>query len=272
MVIVDNGSTDKTSSIAKEFTRINNGVVYIRLSRNFGKEASLSAGLFASTGDACVPVDADLQDPLDVIKLMIPEWEKGHEVVLGRRKSRNQDSWFRTTFSSLYFQVFNSMSDTELPYNVGEFRLMDKKVVNAFNQLPESQRFVRGLFAWMGFKTTVIEYDRPPRSFGNSSFSVFRLFSLGIQGLTSFSVKPLRLSTVFGAIGAALTMCYGIYILFLALSDEISIPGYASTLLAVLFLGSVQLLSIGVLGEYIGRVLLETKNRPLYIISEEIRN
>lgn len=271
-MIVDNGSSDNTPTLAKEFTKKNKGVVFIRLSRNFGKEASLSAGLFASTSEACVPVDADLQDPLDVIKMMIPEWENGNEVVLGRRKSRNQDSWFRTLFSKLYFQVFNALSDTELPNDVGEFRLMDKKVVDAFNQLPESQRFVRGLFAWMGFKTAIVEYDRPPRSFGKSSFSVFRLLSLGVQGLTSFSVRPLRLSTVVGALGATLTICYGIYILFLALNDEIPIPGYASTLLAVLFLGSVQLLSIGVLGEYIGRVLLETKNRPLYIISEEIRN
>lgn len=267
---MDNGSKDKTSILAKSFILENKGSKYIRLSRNFGKEASLSAGIFASTGDACVPVDADLQDPLEIIIPMISEWEQGFDVVLGKRMSRTEDSWFRSTFSNLYFYLFNSLSDTELPKFVGEFRLMDKKVVNAFRQLPESQRFVRGLLAWMGFETSTIEFARPARKDGDSSFSVLKLINLGLQGLTSFSVKPLRLSAYIGAIGSTTTIAYAAYILYLALNDGISIPGYASTLLAVLFLGSIQLLSIGVLGEYIGKILLETKKRPIYLISEEM--
>lgn len=273
LVIVDNGSTDKTLKLAREFIRNSGGGVCLELSRNFGKEASLSAGLERSTSNLVIPIDADLQDPINVIPLLLECWEETNaDVVLARRRTRDEDSWFRRLVSKMYISLFRKLSDVELQPNVGEFRLMTRKVVDAFALMPERERFVRGMLAWLGFRVAIIEYDRPARIAGQSSFNFLRLLELGLKGITAFSTKPLRVATFIGFTIATLTSLYAILILSLAINNQTAIPGYASLLITVLFLGGLQLIFLGILGEYLGRVLLEAKSRPNYIIREEYKH
>lgn len=268
LIIVDNGSTDETYKVAKLFALKNRNIRCISLSRNFGKEASLTAGLDASNSDACIPMDCDLQDPMEAVDLLLEAWTDDVDVVLARREFyKNRFTW-RRIFSKIYSFVFNSLSDTPMTNSVGEFRLMDRKVVEAFAKMPESERFVRGLFSWMGFKSVEISYPRANREVGRSKYNFNKLLGLGIHGLTSFSIKPLRIATFFGILGSVGTFAYAAILLYLAFSNEISIPGYASTLVSILLLGSIQLLTIGILGEYVGKTLLEAKRRPVYIIRE----
>jgi len=273
LIIVDNGSIDRTLIIAKEFIASSMGGICLELSRNFGKEASLSAGLERSSADLVVPIDADLQDPINVIPRLLECWEETNaDVVLARRKTRNEDSWFRRLVSKTYISLFRRLSDVELEPNVGEFRLMTRKVVDAFSLMPERERFVRGMLAWLGFRIAIIDYDRPARNTGQSSFNLFRLLDLGLKGITAFSIKPLRVATLIGFSIASITSLYALVIFSLAISNRTAIPGYASLLIAVLFLGGLQLIFLGVIGEYLGRVLLESKSRPNYVIREEYKN
>jgi glycosyltransferase involved in cell wall biosynthesis len=270
IIIVDNGSTDRTLELATKFVSKQKHAICLELSRNFGKEASLTAGLEKSTSDIVIPIDADLQDPIELIPELIERWRKtGADVILARRISRKEDSKFRRFFSRFYVSIFRKLSDIELQPNVGEFRLMTRKVVLAFASMPERQRFVRGMLAWLGFRMEIVDYARPARLEGKSSFNFFKLLELGIQGVTAFSLKPLRIATFFGFVIAGLSATYAFYIFRLALDNKTEIPGYASLLITVLFLGGMQLLFLGIIGEYLGRVLLETKARPNYVIREE---
>ncbi len=273
IIIIDNGSTDSTLILAREFISDLSDGVCIELSRNFGKEASLTAGLERSVSNVVIPIDADLQDPIEVIPALLKCWkETNADVVLAKRKSRREDTIFRRAVSKIYVAIFRSLSDVELQPNVGEFRLMTRNVVDAFASMPERQRFVRGMLAWLGFRIAVVEYERPARSYGKSTFNLARLVELGIEGITAFSVKPLRLATLLGFAIAAGTGLYALYIFWLAISNQTPIPGYASLLITVLFLGGLQLLFLGVIGEYLGRVLLEAKSRPNYVVREEYRS
>ena len=267
VIIIDNGSSDATLQIAREFISTTKYGICIELSKNFGKEASLTAGLEASTADLIIPIDADLQDPIELIPTLIERWEQsGADVVLARRKTRDEDTLFRRTVSAFYISVFRKLSGVELHPNVGEFRLMTRAVVEAFSTMPERQRFVRGMLAWLGFKVEIVDYIRPARAGGKSSFNLFRLFELGIQGITAFSIKPLRLATIFGLLTATGSGIYAVFIFAEAINNRTPVPGYASLLITVLFLGGMQLLFLGVIGEYLGRVLLESKARPNYVI------
>ena len=269
LLIVDNGSTDETVSVCRTFVRQNSSSKLICLSRNFGKEASLTAGLMESTGDLVVPIDADLQDPIEVIADMLECWEAGGvEVVLARRNSRVGDSKARRFYSKVYIRTFSKLAEIEIPSGVGEFRLMSRKVVDAFKELPESQRFVRGLFSWMGFSTATIEFDRQSRDNGKSRFSFGNLINLGIDGIVSFSTKPLRISIGLGLTTAIFSFVLSIAVVFEKVFRKVPVQGYTSLAFLILFLGGIQLVSIGVLGEYIGKVLMESKRRPIYIISE----
>jgi glycosyltransferase involved in cell wall biosynthesis len=269
LIIIDNGSSDRTLELSRDMVRRDSRIKCIELSRNFGKEASLSAGLLASRGDAVIPMDADLQDPIDFVIDMIEAWEMGDaDIILAKRRTRKGDGHGREILSSFYFRIFRLFSDVDLPSGVGEFRLMDRRVVESFAQLSESQRFVRGLFAWLGFKTKTLEFDRPARQEGKSRFTYLRLLNLAIDGITSFSVVPLRLATLIGILGSISTFLYGLVLLILALFHKISVPGYASLLITVLLLGSIQLLTIGIVGEYVGKTLLESKRRPAFIVRE----
>jgi len=265
IICVDDGSTDATLAALIELTADPRFKI-LELSRNFGKEAALTAGLDAALGDAVIPMDADLQDPPALIPEMIAAWEAGAEVVLARRADRSTDGVMKRQSAAWFYRLHNRLSKTRIPENVGDFRLMDRVVVAALKQLPERQRFMKGLFAWVGFRTVTIDYVRAERRAGATKFSGFALWNFALEGFTSFSTTPLKIWTYLGAASAVVTFAYGIYIVIRTLVFGIDVPGYASLLVAVLFFGSVQLMSIGLLGEYIGRIYLETKQRPAYII------
>lgn len=266
IICVDDGSTDGTLEKLIPIISKDSRFIALELSRNFGKEAALTAGLDIASGDAMIPLDADLQDPPELIFQMIEKWHQGAEVVLARRIDRSSDGYAKRKSAQLFYQLHNRLSSIQIPDNVGDFRLMDRSVVDAIKRLPEQQRFMKGLFAWVGYKTATIDYVRPARLLGKSKFSGWKLWNFALEGLTSFSAAPLRLWTYVGAAGAFITIIYAIYITTRTIFYGVEVPGYASLLVVTLFLGSLQLLSIGILGEYIGRIYMETKHRPLYIV------
>jgi len=269
IICVDDGSRDGTLTqllaLAKEDSRIR----VVELSRNFGKESALTAGLDVAEGDAVIPIDADLQHPPDLIPDMINAWQQGAEMVLARRTDRKADSLLRRKMTNLFYLLHNSISDIIIPSDVGDFRLLDRSVVEALKALPERQRFMKGLFAWVGFKTVTLDYSVASRAHGASRFSGWKLWNFALEGITSFSTAPLKLSTYIGAVGALCTLSYAAYVIAKTLIYGVEVPGYASILVAILFFGSVQLLSIGILGEYLGRIYMETKQRPNYIIRKQ---
>jgi glycosyltransferase involved in cell wall biosynthesis len=266
LLFVNDGSTDNTLENLREAQNSDNRITIIDLSRNFGKEAALSAGLEIATGDCIIPMDVDLQDPPELIPEMIKRWKEGYEVVLARRNDRSSDSLAKRLSSSLFYKAYNKIAKTKLPENVGDFRLMDRAVVNAINKLSESQRFMKGLFAWIGFRTTFVDYTRPIRNAGKSKFSGWKLWNLAIEGITSFSIEPLRVWTYFGFFISFLSLLFAIFIVIKTVLFGIDTPGYASLAVLIIFLGGIQLIGIGILGEYLGRTYIESKNRPIYII------
>ena len=257
ILIIDNGSKDRTLEVARNFMITNKSIRIIELSRNFGKEASLTAGLSYSIGELIIPIDADLQDPMEAIPLLLARWRQGDaDVVLGRRVYLDGGT-FRKFLSLSFGRVFSMMSETKLPIHVGEFRLMNRQVVDAFNKLPESERFVRGLFSWLGFKTVEVDFIRAPRISGKSKFSSLSLLRLAVNGLISF---------ILGFVFSLLSIIGAIFLLFLYFTGRIFLQGYTSLAVGILILGSVQLLTIGILGEYVGKGLIESKRRPIFIV------
>jgi glycosyltransferase involved in cell wall biosynthesis len=239
----------------------------VELSRNFGKEAALTAGLDAAVGDAVIPIDADLQDPPSLIGKLIRAWEdSGADVVLAKRKDRNSDSLAKRFSAAAFYDMHNWVSQIKIPANVGDCRLMTRVVVDALKQLPEKQRFMKGLFAWVGFKTVTIEYTREKRFAGSSKFSGWKLWNFALEGITSFSSLPLRIWTYIGMVGALVTLGYGLFIVLRTLIQGVDVPGYASLLVSILFFGSLQLMGLGMLGEYVGRIYMESKRRPTYLV------
>lgn len=266
VICVDDGSKDATLPALIGMADRDARYRVIELSRNFGKEAAMTAGLDAAVGDAVIPIDADLQDPPEVIQGLIQEWQKGNEVVLARRVDRSSDSFLKRKTAELFYQVHNRFSSVQIPANVGDFRLMDRVVVDALKQLPEQHRFMKGLFAWVGFKTVTLDYARHPRAAGTSKFSGWKLWNFALEGITSFSSTPLKFWSYAGGVGALISLLYATYIVVRTLVLGVDLPGYASLLVAIIFFGSVQLISVGMLGEYIGRIYMETKRRPLYVV------
>lgn len=269
VICVDDGSRDETLAKLLALLERDSRVRVLELSRNFGKEAALTAGIDASRGDAVIPMDADLQDPPELIALLIEAWLGGADVVLARRTDRSTDSFLKRKTAELFYRVHNRVSSVKIPENVGDFRLLDRVAVEAVKTLPERQRFMKGLFAWIGFKTVTVDYARGARAAGSGKFSGWRLWNFALEGITSFSTVPLRVWTYIGGLGALMTFLYAVYIVLRIVILGVEVPGYASLLVAVLFLGSLQLLSVGLLGEYIGRIYLETKQRPVYVVRRE---
>lgn len=272
-VCVDDGSKDDTLvrliNLAEQDTRFR----VLELSRNFGKEAALTAGLDAAVGDAVIPIDADLQDPPSLIGQLIRAWEEsGADVVLAKRKDRNSDSLAKRFSAAAFYDMHNWVSQIKIPANVGDCRLMTRVVVDALKQLPEKQRFMKGLFAWVGFKTATIEYTREKRFAGTSKFSGWKLWNFALEGITSFSSLPLRIWTYLGMIGALVTLGYGLFIVLRTLIHGVDVPGYASLLVSILFFGSLQLMGLGMLGEYVGRIYMESKHRPTYLVRKVYHN
>jgi len=266
IVCVDDGSKDNTLDLLRKKATQDSHYKVIELSRNFGKEAALTAGIDHALGDAVIPFDVDLQDPPELIPKMITLWQEDFDIVLARRIDRAHDSFFKRLTARWFYRLHNRLSDTEIPDNVGDFRLLNRSAVNALKRFPERQRFMKGLFASLGFQTATLDYDRPARSAGSGKFSAWKLWTLALDGITSFSTAPLRIWMYIGSIGALCSLVYGAFIVVRTLIHGVDVPGYASILVAILFLGSLQLISIGILGEYIGRIYAESKQRPLYIV------
>ncbi|MDV6344227.1 glycosyltransferase family 2 protein [Nitrosomonas sp. Is37] len=268
IVCIDDGSRDNTLEVLCRHAERNPHIIVLELSRNFGKEAALTAGIDAARGDAVILLDADLQHPPELIVEMVRKWESGSDVVLARRKSRETDHPLKQFFTQWFYQLHNWISECTIPRDVGDFRLMDKRVVEALKHLPERRRFMKGLFAWVGFRQSVVEFVVEPRKSGKSSFTVRRLWALALEGITSFSTVPLSVWIYIGFSVAMLALIYGCWIIIKTLAFGIDVPNYVSLLAAVLFLGGIQLMGIGVLGEYIGRIYSESKQRPVYIIRQ----
>ncbi len=269
IICVNDGSRDDTLDLLLKAKDDYPTLRVLNLSRNFGKESALSAGLSIADGDAVIPIDADLQDPPEVIAELITEWRKGYDVVLAKRSDRRSDSVAKRVSASLFYRFHNAISNQNIPENVGDFRLMSRRVAAEIINLPENQRFMKGLFSWVGFKTTTIEYTRASRHAGSSGFNAWALWNFALDGVTGFSTAPLRLWLYLGVLLSTIAFFIGAYIVIEALVYGIAVPGYASLIVVVLFFGGIQLTSIGVLGEYIGRIYLETKRRPSYIIEGE---
>ncbi len=270
ILFVDDGSTDATLAAIAAAHGHDRRVRALSLSRNFGKEAALSAGLDHARGRAVVPMDVDMQDPPEVLPEMVAKWLQGYEMVFGVRRSRQEDSFAKRLTAGLFYRAHNLVSQDKIPENAGDFRLLDRKVVEVIRKLPERNRFMKGLFAWAGFKQAAVEYDRVERETGKSKFNYWKLWTLALDGITSASTVPLRIWSYVGAMVALFALGYAG---FLALDTMIfgnEVPGYASIMVSVLFLGGVQLISLGVLGEYVGRILTETKQRPLYVVRDTI--
>jgi glycosyltransferase involved in cell wall biosynthesis len=269
IVCVDDGSRDNTLKQLIAISKTDSRVTVLEFSRNFGKEPAMTAGIDATSGDCVIPIDADLQDPPALIEEMLKKWQEGAEVVLAKRIDRSTDSYAKRTTALMFYRLHNTLSGLQIPENVGDYRLMDRVVVDALKQLPERQRFMKGLFAWVGFKTATVEYVRDARLVGETKFSGWKLWNFAIEGITSFSLVPLKVWTYIGGIGALFAFLYASFIVIRTLIFGIDLPGYASLLVVTLFFASLQLISLGVIGEYIGRIYFESKQRPLYLIRKK---
>ena len=270
ILFVDDGSIDTTLDVIRKANSADPRIRGISLSRNFGKEAALSAGLDVARGKGVVPLDVDLQDPPSALPKMVAKWREGNDVVYGVRDNRETDSLPKRLTADLYYRAHNWLSSDKIPEHAGDFRLLDRRVVEVIRRMPERNRFMKGLFAWAGFKQAAVSYHREERKVGKTKYNYWKLWTLALDGITSASTVPLRIWSYLGAFVALGALGYAIFIIIRTLTSGIEVPGYASMMVAVLFLGGLQLLSLGVLGEYVGRILTETKGRPLYVIREEI--
>ncbi|MEM7062776.1 MAG: glycosyltransferase family 2 protein [Cyanobacteria bacterium P01_B01_bin.77] len=268
IVCVDDGSQDTTLLQLIKHHRRNPAIKVVALARNFGKELALTAGLDYSQGQAVVPIDADLQDPPEYIQQLLEKWREGYDVVYAKRRNRSGETWFKKFSANGFYRVIGSMSQIPIPQDTGDFRLMDRRVVDALKQLPERTRFMKGLFAWVGYKQTFIVYDRDARHSGNTKWNYWKLWNFAIDGIVSFSSTPLRVWGYLGVMISALSFIYASFLIIRTLILGIDVPGYASLMVAILFLGGVQLVSLGIIGEYLGRVYEEVKQRPLYLVRE----
>lgn len=270
LVCVNDGSTDNTLPKLLALKKEPLSLRIIDLSRRFGKEAALAAGLDHASGEAVVIIDADLQDPPELIPELVTSWREGNKVVVARRIDRSVDSLMKRQSARAFYRLHNLMSDNAIPLDVGDFRLMDREVVDVLCKLPERQRFMKGLFSWVGYDFAVVDYVREKRVSGRTKFNWWRLWNLGLEGITSFSTVPLRIWTYVGLVISTVAFLYGGYVFVRTLAFGIDVPGYASLLTIVLFLGGVQLISLGVIGEYIGRIYMESKGRPIYVVRREL--
>ncbi|MBB6242705.1 glycosyltransferase family 2 protein [Rhodanobacter sp. MP1X3] len=269
VLYVDDGSKDDTWSIIEKLVADDPRTGAIKLSRNFGKEAAMTAGLDHVTADAAVVIDSDLQDPPELIPALVEQWRAGFDVVYATRSAREGETGFKRFTAAAFYRSMNQLSDTAIPRDTGDFRLLSRRALDALAQLRERQRFMKGLFSWIGYRQTAVRYLREPRQAGTTKWNYWRLAQLAIEGITSFSTAPLRLATWVGIASAGLAFVYGFIVLIRALFYGDAVRGYPTLMLVILFLGGVQLLALGVIGEYLGRNYAESKRRPLYFIEEQ---
>ena len=267
-LFINDGSKDRTMKIIKDEAAQNSQISYINLSRNFGKENAMLAGFDYAKGDALVIIDADLQDPPELIPKMIKFWEQGYDDVYAKRESRDGESWLKKATSKWFYSVLDKISHIEIQRDTGDFRLLDRRAVEALKTLREANRYTKGMFSWVGFKKKEITYKRDPRAAGETKWNYFKLLNLAIEGITSFTTSPLRISLWTGLIISISAFAWAAFLIIRKLFFGADMSGYTSLMSAILLLGGVQLVSIGVIGEYIGRIFTETKNRPVYLAQE----
>jgi len=266
IVFVNDGSSDNTLGHLLDRSARDRRVKVVNLSRNFGKEAALTAGIDHANGDILIPMDIDLQDPPELIGPFIERWREGYDIVYGVRSARTWDTPTKRLSAGWFYWAFNTMSPVRIPANVGDFRLVDRRATEVLRRLPERNRFMKGLFAWVGFNAIGVPYERPQRAAGASKFNLWRLWNFALDGVVSFSTVPLRASFYGGLAIAGIAVLYAVFIITRVLLFGIDTPGYASLLIAVLLMGAIQLVSIGIIGEYLGRLFLEVKGRPIYVV------
>lgn len=272
IVFINDGSSDSTEAIINALAVLDKLVVPLSFTRNFGKEPALLAGLDNATGEAIIPIDVDLQDPIEVIPHLIAKWQAGADMVLAKRTDRSTDGRLKRKSAEWFYKLHNKISNPKIEENVGDFRLMSREVVENIKLLPERNLFMKGVLSWVGGKTDVVEYARAERVAGDSKFNGWKLWNLALEGITSFSTFPLRMWTYIGLLVAGLSFAYGSWMIIDKVLFGNSVPGYPSIIVSVLFLGGIQLIGIGVLGEYIGRIYIESKNRPRYILKDNIND
>lgn len=268
VLFINDGSTDNTLNVIKELRKCDHRISYIDLSRNFGKENAMLAGFDYVTGDCMIIMDADLQHPPHIIPDMLQKWEEGYDDVYAKRLSRGKEPWIRKKMSLLFYSILQKTTRIEMLPNVGDFRLLDRKCIEVLKQLRESERYTKGLFCWIGFKKIYVEFQQQERIAGTSSWNFLNLLGLGVEGIVSFSTAPLRISTFLGLIVSMLAIIYMIYIIVKAIFWGEVVAGYPTILSCILFLGGIQLLCLGIIGEYIARIFNESKKRPIYIVRE----
>lgn len=268
ILFINDGSKDNTLNILKELREIDNRISVIDLSRNFGKEIAMMAGFDYAVGDAVIIIDADLQDPPELIPEMIQYWENGYDDVFAKRKSRAGESFLKKKTSEMFYKTLQKLSRIPIQEDTGDFRLLDRRCIDALRKMRETQRYTKGMFSWIGFNKKEILFDRDSRFAGETKWNYFKLFELAIEGITSFTITPLRFSAAFGCVISILAFIYMIWVIIKTLIYGDTVVGYPSLMTVILFIGGIQLISIGIIGEYLGRIFNETKKRPLYFINE----
>lgn len=271
VIMVNDGSVDKTAQMASEICHEDSSFKLLNFSRNFGHQTAITAGMDYASGNAIVVIDADLQDPPEIITDMIEKWKEGFDVVYGKRVSRKGETWFKKITAGAFYRTLNRLTDVKIPADVGDFRLIDKKVKEALLQVPEHNRYIRGLISWLGFKQTQVEFVREARFAGETKYPLRKMVKLATDGITSFSYKPLKFSVGVGIFLSVFSLIFAILVVVLRLTDVVTMePGWASLMVVILFFFGFVLIMLGIIGEYLGRIFEEVKNRPLYIISEKI--
>jgi polyisoprenyl-phosphate glycosyltransferase len=268
VIFINDGSEDQTESMLRQLRQRDPRVKLIHFSRNFGHQMAITAGISLARGKACIVIDGDLQDPPEIIPDMLTLWRSGFDVVYGLRKERHGENSFKIITATLFYKFLSRLARIEIPQNVGDFRLLDRKVIDALKSIPERNRFVRGLVSWVGFKQTYLAYERNPRYAGETKYPFWQMLKFGIDGITSFSHIPLKLATWIGLFLSFLSMLLVLWVIWAKLFTDRTVLGWASIMIAILLIGSVQLFTVGILGEYIGRIFDEAKQRPLYLIRE----
>ncbi|MEK4004130.1 glycosyltransferase family 2 protein [Paenibacillus sp. FSL H3-0333] len=270
ILCINDGSKDNTLPLLRDLAQIDNHIKVIDLSRNFGKEIAMSAGFKYASGDAIIPIDADLQDPPSIIPLLVNKWIEGYDVVYATRSKREGETVFKKMTAHMFYRVITKLTRINIPEDTGDFRLMSRQVVDALNQLPEHHRFMKGLFSWVGFKQTSVTYQREARFAGKTSFNYWKLWNFALEGITSFSFAPLQFASYLGFFVSITSFVYMLYLIFNTIFYGNPVAGYPSLMVAILFFGGIQLITLGIIGEYIGRIYNETKRRPLFLVREEI--
>ena len=269
IICIDDGSTDLTYDTLVHERSMDQRIKLVRMARNFGKEAALTCGLHKASGRAAITMDSDLQHPPEVIADLVQKWRSGFDMIYAVRRDRSTDSKMRRFFSRAFYSIFQKIAEIELPEGAGDFTLLDRKVIDAVNALPERNRFMKGLVSWVGFRRDVVPFDVAPRTGGASSWNFFRLMRFAIDGLTGFSTFPLRIWIWGGAIISLFAIAYGIYLTLDTIIEGVDVPGYTSLMVGILLLGGLQLLSLGMIGEYLSRIFTEVKGRPIYFIADQ---